>query len=354
MKYRGVVYDTGLRFEPSMLSVEPFDPALVEYDMAVIANDLHANAVRIEGEAIDRLEIAARAAHANGLSVFLNPWKMNIGPEETRDYLAQVATLAEQLRTEGVDLVFVLGCEFTIFTDGIFPGSSWAERGQFLGEQTGGDLHGPSEPSPEYQESMSRLDAALRQCVSAVRARFHGPITYSSGTWEKVDWDLFDIVGLDFYRRGESEQEYLDGLEAYRLGKPIAALELGCCAYEGAAVKGDGGFVVLQGANPDGSGIWEGGVVPTRSEKEQAEYVERQLELLSGTDVEAAFIFVFSFPAMRYGGEGAKDLDMANFAIVKTFGWDDPRASAVPNWEPKEAFHRVAEVYGRLASASAP
>lgn len=351
MRYRGVVYDVGLKFTEDGYSVEPFVQALVEHDMRVIAEDLHANAVRIEGEEVERLETAARAAHSVGLSVFFNPWKMNAGVEETLDYVAAAAVTAEELRNEGVDVVFVVGCELTIFTDGIYPGSSWAERGMFLAAQAGG--HGPSAAPPSegpLHEGAIRLNAALRSLVERTRAVFSGPVTYSAGTWEPVDWSVFDLVGMDYYRRGESEEEYVAGLDSHRHDKPLAVLEVGCCAYEGAAVKGDAGFAVLQGVEADGSGIFEGGSVPTRSEGEQAAYIGRQIELLEEAGVDAVFVFCFSFPAMRTG-EGPKDLDMVNFAIVKTLGWDHPQANAVPNWEPKEAFHRVADIYGRLAAA---
>jgi hypothetical protein len=129
-------------------------------------------------------------------------------------------------------------------------------------------------------------------------------------------------------------------------------MEVGCCAYEGAAARGDGGFALLQGANPDGSGIFEGGVVPTRSEREQADYVGTQLELLANADVHAVFVYVFSFPSLRTG-EGAKDLDMMCFSLVKTFPDQDPRSKAMPPWAPKEAFHRVADFFRRHATATA-
>jgi hypothetical protein len=76
MKFRGVVYDVGLRFVPDQpYSVESFNRALVKHDLHVIAKDLHATAVRIEGEEIDRLVAATRIAHAEGLTVFFNPWR---------------------------------------------------------------------------------------------------------------------------------------------------------------------------------------------------------------------------------------------------------------------------------------
>lgn len=135
MKYRGVVYDVGLRFGDLGFSVEPFDPILVEHDMRVIANDMHANAVRIEGEEIHRLESAAQAAHSMGLTVFFNPWKMNEGIDRTRAYFEDAAETAERLRNEGVDIVFVAGCEYTIFSKGVFPGESFYERAMWLGTQ---------------------------------------------------------------------------------------------------------------------------------------------------------------------------------------------------------------------------
>jgi hypothetical protein len=70
MKYYGVVYDVGLHFNGEGFSVEPFGPTLVEYDVRAISSDLHANAVRIEGEDIYRLKVAAPAAHSRGINFF--------------------------------------------------------------------------------------------------------------------------------------------------------------------------------------------------------------------------------------------------------------------------------------------
>lgn len=343
MKYRGVVYDVGLRFGDQGLSVEAFDPILVEHDMRVIAKDMHANAVRIEGEEIHRLESAARAAHSMGLTVFFNPWKMNEGVDGTRAYFEDAAEIAEQLRNEGVDIVFVAGCEYTIFSKGIFPGESFNERAMWLGAQFPGG-HMTRDVPQALRDKSVELNKALRSFANAIRAKFGGLLTYSAGTWELVDWDIFDIVGIDYYRRGETEEEYVAGLESHRFGKPLAVMEVGCCAYEGAADRGDGGFMLLKSTNPDGSGVFEGGVVPTRSEREQADYLGTQLSLLAAADVHAVFVFVFSFPCMRKG-EGPSDLDMMCFSLVKYFPEGDPKSNAMPPWTPKESFHRVADFF---------
>ncbi|KAI9370015.1 hypothetical protein BJX61DRAFT_516969 [Aspergillus egyptiacus] len=349
MKYRGVVYDVGLRFTDAGLSVEPFDPALVEYDMRTIASELHANAVRIEGEEIPRLVTAAQLAHSMGLTVFFNPWKMNEGIEGTRAYFEEAARSAEKLRCQGVDVIFVAGCEYTIFNKGIFPGESFNERVKWFGTQFSGG-HELEDLSPALRDKSVELNNVLRSFSKAIRAQFAGLVTYSSGTWEVVDWDIFDIVGIDYYRRGESREKYVSGLNRHRCGKPLAVMEVGCCTYEGAAKYGDGGFMILKGTNPDGSGIFEGNTVPTRSEREQAEYLDTQLGLLASGDVDAVFVFVFSFPSLR-AGEGSKDLDMVSYSLVKSFPEGDLRSNAMPPWKPKESFYRVADFFQAIQQA---
>ena len=343
MKYRGVVYDVGLNFSGTGFSVEPFNPALVEYDMKTIADGLYANAVRIEGEEITRLQIAARSAHSMGLKVFFNPWKMNATTEETRAYFEEAAKTAERLREEGIDLVFIAGCEYTIFNKGVFPGDSFNDRVMFLGPQFPSG-HMIEDIPQALRDKSVELNKVLRSFVEVIRSHFGGQITYSAGSWEVVDWDIFDIVGIDYYRRGETAEKYVSCLDRYRIGKPLAVLEVGCCAYEGAAERGDGGFVLLKGTDPDGTGIFENDIVPTRSEKEQANYVGTQLELLNNAGVDAAFIFLFSFPCLP-AGKGARDLDMMSFSLVKTFPEKDSRSRDMPPWVPKESFHRVADVF---------
>ncbi|PLO99491.1 glycoside hydrolase family 113, partial [Klebsiella pneumoniae] len=295
MKYKGVVYDVGLKFvAENPYSVEDFDPELVRYDINAIAGQLHASAIRIEGEEISRLTTAARIAHEAGLTVFFNPWKMNVPVSELPAYFKQAAREAEILRKEGVDIVFVCGCEITMFNEGIFPGNTVIERATWMGSQSGHDAE--QNAYTLFSEASVRLNALLSSVVTEVRAEYQGPLTYSAGSWETVNWDLFDITGVDYYRNGETAEEYVAGIERYRSKKPFVVMEVGCCAYEGAAQKGAGGFMILEGVNPDGSGKFAGGIPPLRSEQEQADYAGEQLELLSGAGVDGVFIYVFSFP----------------------------------------------------------
>ncbi|MCQ6272306.1 hypothetical protein M8J71_17715 [Pseudarthrobacter sp. R1] len=354
MRYYGVVYDVGVKYEDladSGSTVEPFDPSLVRHDLNAIANDLHANAVRIEGDSIERVVTAARLAHDAGLSVYFSPWKMGVGIDDMHTYLAEAAKAADELRTEGVDIVFVLGCEYSIFSKGIYPGEKFSDRVAWLAEVL--TEHGvPKTPEqlPEaFDRASDKLNVVLRALAETVRASFQGPLTYSALFTEKVDWSIFDITGPNYYRTDESDEEYRAGLEYYKaFGNPVVVPEVGCCTYEGAGVLGAGGHVALHGVNEDGSGNFAGGVPPVRSEREQADTIGRELEIFADADLYGAFVFLFSFPVYPTG-EGTRDLDLVAYSLVKTYSKDDPRSASMPPWGPKESFQRVADFYGNLS-----
>lgn len=340
---RGVVYDVGLNYGGSALSVAVFDSARVAYDMGVIKDILRCNTVRVEGESLDRLVSAAEIAHAHGLKVLFNPWKHEADSAETVRYMADAADAAERLRRSGMDITFVAGCEYSLFGKGVFPGSTFNERLQWLF-----NLGKEPEKAPERMAAANaRLNSVLAEISSNVRNRFSGPVTYSSGTWESVDWNLFDIVGVDYYRRGETDDEYMAGLQHYSCGKPVWVMEMGCCAYKGAAPRGGEAFAVFQGVDADGRAVYEGGVTPERSEKEQADYISGNIALLDSAGVDGVCVFVFSYPIYPYMKNGI-DYDMISYALVKSFPDDSPRWRHIPAWVPKEAFYRLGAVYSAM------
>ncbi|MFD7916814.1 hypothetical protein ACFV30_40025 [Streptomyces sp. NPDC059752] len=113
------------------------------------------------------------------------------------------------------------------------PGKDYGERGQALGRPE----------SAGYQE---RLNAFLGRAVGTVRPLFHGPVTYSSGDWEQVDWHGFDVVGANLYRNGDNMTSYTRALRALqRHGKPVVITELGCCTFTG---RGAGRLGLHRGA----------------------------------------------------------------------------------------------------------
>ena len=346
---RGVVYDCGLMFNGKNLSVEDFNPKQVAYDMDVIRHILQCNSVRVEGEDLERLRTASKLAKEQGLQVYFNPWKHAAGPEETIMYMTKAARVAEELRQEGVNIVFVAGCEYSLFSQGAVPGDTFDEHIAWL--MSLGKLQ-PQEAMTQLGDMNKKLNAILSKIVTGVRKVFKGKVSYSSGTWEQVDWNLFDIVGIDYYRNGESSEAYTGGLERYKqTGKPVVCMEMGCCAYKGAAPRGGFGFSVLQGIDADGHGIYQGGVTPVRDEKEQADYIEEQVTLLHQAGIDGVFVYVFRYPIAPYRTNGC-DQDMTAYALVKSFPSESPQSKMIPCWEPKQAFYRLGEIFTHLAARS--
>lgn len=349
-KYRGVVYDVGLNFTGDGLSVPTFSSELVEYDIKIIARILHCNAIRIEGEVIERLVAASRIAHKEGLSVLFNPWKMNANAAELKPYYIEAARAAELLRQEGVDLIFVAGCEFTIFQRGILPGETLTERLSNIGALFSEGF----EKLPEKMAPLSeRINQHLKEFVIGIRNEYKGKVSYAALAFEQIDWSIFDIVGIDHYRSAETEEQYVHHFNSYKVhGKPVFCMEVGCCTYEGAGTLGAGGFTILESVNPDGTINFRDSKPPKRSETEQADYVETQVTLLANNDADGIFVFVFSFPIYpHYKSDPRKDLDVVSFALVKTFPQDDPRSMEMPPWAPKESFHRLATLYSQMDQA---
>ncbi len=347
MNYRGIVYDVGLQYNPGEYSVETFNPEVVKYDIGTIANILRANAIRIEGEDIDRLVAASEIAAEAGLKVFFNPWWMNADSIKVITYMEKAANAAEQLRAKGYDITFVTGCEYTLFNDGIIPGNNVSERIQSM-MNFAEMKDDPEKLMSVFTEISDRLNSILKSIVDKVRENFKGEVVYSSGTWEQVDWSMFDAVGVDYYHDIQSDEEYVAGIKEYlKYGKPVWVMEVGCCTFEGASDLGSNGFSICQGVDENGNGIYAGGTAPKRSEKEQADYDEKQIRLLKDSGIKGLFIFEFSFPIAPYREQGL-DSDLTAYPIVKSFPKDDPRSLQMPPWEPKEAFYRVGQVYSEL------
>ena len=339
----GVVYDVGLMFGGKNLSVSNFRKEQVVYDMSIIKHVLNCNTVRIEGENLDRLSIATEEAHKQGLKVLFNPWKMEADSATTVDYMIRASKVAEKLRLEGADLIFVTGCEYTLFNRGVFPGDTFDKRIAWL-------MKLGSMPNPMEEIQGKKLNLILQSMASQVRKNYHGKIVYSSGAWETVDWTNFDYVGVDYYHNNESDEQYIEGLNRYKsIGKPVIVMEMGCCAYQGAAERGGNGFSVFKGVDSNGNGIYEGAKKPVRDESVQADYISKNIDLLQKAGASGIMVYVFSYPIYPYSKTGV-DYDMVAYSLVKSFPSTDARNKQIPSWEPKEAFYRVGEIFGKIKS----
>jgi hypothetical protein len=335
VRVRGVNYDTGMTVD-GWSTRSSFDPAVVARELRVIADDLHADAVRVSGDDLDRLAVAARAAVDAGLAVWFSPLAYDLGPDALVDLLAAAASRAAALPGE---VVLVLGCEMSLFCAGFVPGDGLQGR---IATLTDPGTWASSSRRAELFAGFARAAETQRTIASRARAVFHGPITYAAGLWEQVEWDLFDIVSVDAYRDATNAVGFREVVEAYRrFGKPVAVTEFGCCTYRGAADRGGAGWMIVA---PDRSSLT--GVHP-RDEAEQVRYLHELSAVFDAAGVDAAFWFTFAGYELPRRDDPRRDLDAASYGLVAVLD-GERHGAAYPDmaWEPKASFHALAALYG--------
>ncbi len=325
MKRKGVNYDVG-RVMMGEHWRPTFDPKIVHHELEIIKNDLHCNAIRICGLAIDRLMTAAEDALKQGLEVWLSPEMWDKSQEETLDYLVKAAAAVEKLREHWPQqLVFSIGSELTLFMQGIVEGNNFMER---MGH-------------PAFWEHIKAgvhnkpLNAFLARANEAVRQAFRGNVTYISVPLETVDWSLFDFVGVDMYREARIKDSYGDLIKRYFVhNKPVIIGEFGCCTYQGAEDAGGMGWAIVDFSTMPLQPLQLNGEY-VRDEGVQARELTDVLSILDGVGVDGAFVFTFVSPTSPYNEDPRRDLDMASYSLVKSYV--DKHGTTYPDmpWEPK-------------------
>ncbi len=343
MRRKGVCYDVGR----VMLGRDwrpDFDPTVVHRELQIIKDDLHCNAVRVQGLDLDRLSTTAEDALAQGLEVWFSPEMWDRDQGETLAHVVEGARRAEGLRARWPDrVVFSVGSEVTLFTQGFLPGNNVLER---LGHPSLRDTLRAGKHNPP-------LNAFLARASASVRKVFHGPVTYASVGLETVDWTPFDFVGVDLYREKRTREMYPQLIRRYlEFGKPVANMEFGCCTFKGAEDLGGRGWDIVD---------WDkrpprlkGDYVYDQST--QAREVAEMLRINDATGVDATFVFTFVEPGAGLEDDMeqqllkavAFDLDIVRYSLVKTF-LDGRHGSTYPDmpWEPKESFRAVSEYYAQ-------
>ena len=336
MKRKGVCYDVGRvllgeNWRPT------FDPQIIHRELEIIKNDLHCNAVRICGQDLDRLTVAAEDAFHQGFEVWLSPELFDHSPQETLDYLVTVAEIAEKLRVAWPDkLVLSIGSELTLFMKGILSGNTFLDR---IGNGNPFLLSLLLLQLRLLRTHNKPLNAFLTRATQAVRNVFHGPLTYASLPIEDVDWSLFDLVSVDYYRGKQNRASYGEHLQRYgAYGKPVVITEVGCCTYQGAEDKGGRAFLIVDRKHPE---RLQSGYV--RDEELQAHEVTDMLRVLDTAGVDGAFVFTFVMPTLKYHEDPLYDFDKASYSLVKSYA-PGSHGTTYPDmpWEPKASFKAVA------------
>jgi len=266
--------------------------------------------------------------------VWLEPTLGDVPEREILEHLAETGRSAERLRRQGAGVHLSVGCEFVLYVPGIVPGDTITERVENL-------LKGNFDPV-KVARNLRRFTA---RAAAVGRSVFHGPLTYAAAEDEDVDWDLFDIVGLDYYGYFRRRADYVRDLRRHiRPGKPMAIMEFGCCTFKGAPEAGGMGWdVVDYTADPPEIKM---GLV--RSEREQAAYLTDVLGAFESMNLYSALAYTFVTPdAPHRPHDPRHDLDMASYGVVKAIEDRPGDPASGWHWEPKEAFGALAREYGR-------
>ena len=338
MQLRGINYDTGFGGAVGDRSRVAFDPAVVRREMAIIAADLHCDAVRISGDDPERLTLAAHAALDAGLRVWFAPFPMDLTPPQLQPYFADCARRAEEIRARDPETVLVLGCEMSLFCTGFVPGAYLMER-----------LKNAMDPAawagftPEWD-----FTEMLRDVVGVARRHFGGKVTYASGDWEDIDWSDFDFASVDLYRSADNAAGFAQHVRNHGgHGKPLVVTEFGCCTYRGAADAGGTGWLIVDlESDPR---VLTGDHV--RDEAGQAAYFTELMDVFEAEGVHGAFWFTFAGYECPADPEPRRDLDLASYGVVKVLKGQQGTAYPDMTWEPKEVFRAIAARYGTAAGS---
>lgn len=336
MKIRGINYDVGTEYRAGEPSRPVWNHDDVIRDLQTIRRELHCTSVNLYGTDLARLQQATRLAHQEGLHASLQLRSIDESRDGMLARVEQAAAAANTLRGSG-PVTLNVWCELTLFTRGFVPGRTFLAR-----------IRNLLWVLPFLLIVNRRLNRHLSDVVRIARARFDGPLTYSAGSWESVQWDLFDLVGVNLYRDRWNERTYTADLRRLRrFGKPVIITEFGCSTFEGAARQGGGGWMIVD-FDADPSVVKPGHV---RSERVQATYLDELLNLYVAEAIDGAYVFDFMQATFGHSSDPALDLDMASYGLVKVrpAGLTDTCMA----WERKAAFHVVAGHYRLLADRSA-
>lgn len=338
MRYKGINYDVGTTTITGELSRKIFDIEVVAKEIAIIKNELHCNAIRISGVSIERIAEASEIALKMGLTVWFSPIFAYNDRENTLNYILQSAGVAEKLRIVYPDLIFVTGSELSLFTKGFIKGETGDDR-----------LKNLFSPASQFKNMLGikrnynkQLNEFLINAVDEIKKVFHGQITYASGSWEKVDWNIFDFAGVDLYRSSYNKLTYLKELKRYkRTEKPVCITEFGCCAYKGAEDKGAMGWSIVD---------WRKDIprlnsTYTRDEGVQSRYLLELLNNFENENVFATFVFTFVSYHYVYNDNPQYDLDMGSYGVVRSMKHTGNEYYQGLPWIPKQAFFDLGLYY---------
>jgi hypothetical protein len=274
--------------------------AEIRDDLRRMREELHANAVRLEGHD-RRLWECAALAKEGGLGVWLHP-KPNIGVPPKSEFLRMTKEAAPRAQELGVD-VYLLGNELSLEVN------LWDAR---LLNYTERDI--PREVIEPLRRRPEVFQEFLAQLLEIAREDFAGPIGYVAASWEfdHVDWEQFDVVLCNQFLWPPTQDNFLN-------------LLLKMKAFGKLAVLGECGYLTIDRAFEAGPLYW----YPKKhrvqyDEEAQADCLRACLRLVRQAGLDGVFI------------QEWQDLEDMGFGLVRKDG------------KPKQAYKVVAEFFERF------
>jgi hypothetical protein len=289
------------------------------------------------GTDIGQLERAGRLALDQGLALWLQPRLADNSPERTVEYIGEAAAMAETLRRIYGDVTLNAGCEFTLLMGDIVPGTDPLDRINNI-------ITGKATDFPAYSK---RVAEVVSEAAAVARKSFQGQITYAAmaGEWDAINWAELDIVNLDLYLSKDTRATYVEPIRRFQpLGKPIVVGEFGCGCFDGAQDLGGMCWdIVDHYADPPYiQGEYK------RNDQVQADYAKTCLDAIMAEGVDGAFWYQFIERGTPKTTDDPKfDVEIASYGVVTPFPGETDDTGAM-RWEPKPAFHQLANIYARV------
>ena len=373
VKIKGIIYDVGLEYSSGQ-PTRKLSEDVMKNEFKIIKDELNCNAIGFHGSFNDKLLIASQIALKYDLDVWLFPRYINENWKETLILFKQLATKAEKLRKEYGNVILGIGDELTVNCSSFFSGKNYVDRvrrlrcyinfkrilpvimgnetpdwffrfknkrnelwrsiGEFEDKKRIKELEKIANLIATYLKNFDeKFMQFIKEMVEVARNNFEGKITYSSGWWEEIDWNLFDIIGIGIYLDFSNWFTYEKTLSELkeRFGKPLVVTEFGASTFKYASMYGGGAWTVFEKFEVE------------RSEEEQAEHIKRQFEMIKRAGADGCFLFIFVDVPEKIHVPNAKnykeDKDRGGYGIMKIL----PDGKL----QPKKAFYTLKELYSQ-------
>ena len=301
MKLKGVNYDLGTNYGVGADFRKVSKSEMIR-DLDIIKNKLNCNAIRIDGEKLDKLILCSNLCFERNLTILFSPRFISKTKKETLKLIKKAAIEAEKLRKKNSNIIFVVGNEMSLDTCDFLKEKEYLQRCNKLHKKSPKELD-------------KNLNLFLKDLVNIARKHFNGKITYASGFWENIDWSAFDFVGVNKYLGSWNKKSYLKELKNLeKLKKPIIITEFGCGSFKGASDLGPKSPFIIDRERKEIKGHH------LRDENEQANYIKKLIKIFKKENIYGCFVFTFIEPNYKYSNDPKKDLDMASFNLVRLYG----------------------------------